>query len=221
MKETNFIFDLDGTLYDLDGVPGTRFGASRFCADLMANTKTFISERLGVDQEEASQIHTRIIKTYEGELSLGLEAEYDIDRYDLFEATWGQPPEKYIGANPELTKMLAPFAGRSALLSAAPRVWVDLVLEYLEVGDVFGGQIYTGEPDLRKPNPEIFRLITKQLGTKPQNCLSIGDQNYSDIIPAKAIGMQTALIGPEQLDADFSAESLQGILEIIDERGLL
>lgn len=221
MSETMFIFDLDGTLYDLDGVPGTKFGDSRLCSDVIVSTKVVIADLLDADEESAEEVFDYIMCTYSGELSIGLEAEYGLDRYDYFARTWNKEPSKYIEPSGDIAGMLAPFAGRSALLSAAPRVWVDGVLNFLGLKDVFGSRVYTAEPDLRKPNPEIFKLIARELGTEPGRCVSIGDQNHSDIVPAKETGMLTALIGPEQLDADMFGPDLANIITQLKQKELL
>jgi FMN phosphatase YigB (HAD superfamily) len=100
-------------------------------------------------------------------------------------------------------------------------VWVDGVLNFLGLNEVFEDRVYTGEPDLRKPNPEIFRLIARELGTEPGRCVSIGDQNHSEIVPAKEAGMLTALIGPEQLDADMFGPDLANIITQLRQKELL
>ncbi len=221
MTETYFIFDMDGTLYNFDNTASKTFGSSRFYQDLKADTKRFIAERLGITTERSNKVFDTIMRTYDGELSIGLEKEFGIDRYELFANTWDRNPDEYLIKDIELQKLMAQFVGRAALLTAAPRIWADNVLEYLGLNDIFGDRIYTGEPDLRKPDPEIFWLAGASLTSEMGRCVSIGDQNYSDILPAKSIGMQTALIGPDRQDADFSATSLVELIQTINEKGML
>lgn len=221
MNTTKYIFDLDGTLYDLDGQPGTKFGDSVFCKDLMADTQNYIAQELTIDPIEAEAVLKKIKQDYDGEISIGLEHAYGIDRYDFFDKTWGREVAKYISPNPALRGQLEPFVGRSAILSAAPKVWVTRVLDFLDVTDVFEDRIFTGEPDLRKPNPQVFALVARTLAAQPEQCVSIGDQNHSDILPAKSIGMGTALVGPERLDADIHALSLATLITQLLERSTL
>ncbi len=44
---------------------------------------------------------------------------------------------------------------------------------------------------VRKPDPEIFRLSLKELGTTPGQTFVVGDSYDRDIVPAKAIGCKT------------------------------
>lgn len=221
MNTTKYIFDLDGTLYDIDGQPGTKFGDSAFCADLIADTQNYIAQALTIDPVEAMAVLKKVQLDYDGEISIGLERSYGIDRYDLFDQTWGREVARYIIPNSELRGQLEPFVGRAALLSAAPRVWVSRVLDFLGVTDVFEDRIFSGEPDLRKPNPQVFALVARTLGVQPEQCVSIGDQNHSDILPAKSLGMRTALVGPEQLDADVYAPSLTTLIPQLLERSTI
>ena len=45
-----------------------------------------------------------------------------------------------------------------------------------------------------KPNPQIFSLTLKRLGTKPEETLVIGDRLETDILGAQKVGCRTALV---------------------------
>lgn len=99
------------------------------------------------------------------------------------------------------------------MLTAAPEAWAYPVLEYLGVGEIFGDNVVTGEPDLRKPDPAVFRKAAGMLQRECCEVISIGDQNESDILPARSLGMLTIRVGVEIEDADYLA---QNIYEAVD-----
>ena len=45
-----------------------------------------------------------------------------------------------------------------------------------------------------KPNPEYYRELLKALDRKPENCLMVGNDVGDDMLPARAVGMQTFLL---------------------------
>ncbi|MFZ1301850.1 MAG: HAD family hydrolase [Candidatus Microsaccharimonas sp.] len=215
-EKQKVIFDMDGTLYKFKGPENTTFVQSQFYADLKVQIVDYIAARLNVSKQEAQQYMETVGQDYDGELSLGFEKEYAIDRYDYYEGTWGaMTPAEYIVSNPDLKSMMDEFAGRSVLLTAAPKVWAQKVIEYLNLGNVFEDRFITGEPDIRKPNPEVFKQAAQLLGVDPEEVISVGDQNYSDIVPAASLGMKTILIGPEQQSADYRVDSVIGALAIL------
>jgi HAD superfamily hydrolase (TIGR01509 family) len=223
MKEQNrFIFDMDGTLYRFDKGQGQTFTASRFYTDLRNNVYSFFMARRGISSEEAMTEYERIKEQYNGEVSLGVEAEYGIDRYDFFENTWNFNPEGYIEKDTDLPEMLDQLKGRVALLTAAPRVWAVNVLAYLDIDNAFEGRLYTGEPDDRKPNPRVFQRIADDFSVPTANIFSIGDQEQSDIIPAKTLGMRTVLIGSSQNTvADYQAADVKLAIGLLRKEGFV
>src|ERR1700689_923875 len=96
-RERGAIFDLDGTLYQLRGIDGT-FSNSDFYADLRNNMRTYLAEVLKLSEEAASAEYERIKGKFNGEVSLGVEQELGISRYDWFNNTWNLDPSKYIEA---------------------------------------------------------------------------------------------------------------------------
>lgn len=220
-KEYKTIFDMDGTLYQFDKKPGQTFSSSQFYLDLKSNACAFLSEKLGVTPVEAEGIYNRIKEQYQGEISLGVEQEYGIDRYEYFNGTWNMDPEKYIGRDEELPEVLDLLRGKAALLTAAPRIWAVNVLAYLNLESIFSDRIYTGEPDIRKPNPVVFQNIANDFGVLPFNVISIGDQEYSDIVPAKSIGMKTICIGITQTTADYQVENVKTAIQVLQMEGLI
>ena len=209
------IFDLDGTLYRFQGAKDVGFTESKFYLDLKRRIITFLEYELSVVTNEAESILERISKEFEGEISLGLEEVYGIDRYTYYEKTWSCEPSKYITKDNQLAKELEFLKGNSLLLTAAPLVWTKKVLEYLRLADFFESNIITGEPDSRKPSVDAFSEAARTLNSNPTEVISVGDQNYSDIIPANKLGMKTVFIGQGENDADYSAHSILGALSLI------
>lgn len=217
LTEKKIIFDLDGTLYPF--APGyVSFIESAFYAELRMRIIAYLRERLKISNDEAQEVFEKVDRQFKGELSIGFEKMYGIDRYEYYEATWNLSPKDYIGSDVQLAEALAPFRGRALLLTAAPRAWAQGALEHLGIADIFGENIITGEPDIRKPDPAVFTQAARQLNAHPSDIISIGDQNYSDIVPARSLGMTTILIGPELQDAHYRAASVYDAINIIKEK---
>jgi len=217
-QESKYIFDLDGTLYrfSLDG--SVTFGDSTFYADLKTRVVRFLADSLGMADEAARTLAVELDQKFNGELGIGVEKTLGIDRYAYYEATWKCDPATYIAKDEQLSAALQEFAGCALLLTAAPKVWAQDVLDYLGVAEVFGSNVITGEPDLRKPDQQVFAQATEKLGAPPANITSIGDQNYSDILPAKQLGMKTIIIGPSLQDADYRVDDIYDALALITKR---
>jgi putative hydrolase of the HAD superfamily len=220
-QDYRVVFDLDGTLYHFDGDAARTFTQSTFYADLKQRIVSFFVDALGMDENTARTEIQRIAAAYQGEMSVGVEREYGMSRNAYFAATWDCDPGKYITADGRLSDLLAGVAGRGALLTAAPRVWADRVLAYLGVADVFGDWVYTGESDIRKPHTAAFQAVAGDFGVAPARLISIGDQNHSDILPAKALGMKTLLVGVRKQDADYCAPTIYDAIQLLSQEGLL
>lgn len=215
-KPTAIILDLDGTLYPFKGTTGG-FSESRFYAELKQSITAFIAAKLCVCDEAAVQIVADVDKRFSGELSIGFERTFGIDRYEYYAATWDKNPANFMDSDKILRAKLVPFQGRALVLTAAPRMWADRALRHLGIDDVFDDRIITGEPDIRKPDPAVFWQAAKHLGHSPDRIISIGDQNHSDIRPARSIGMTTVIIGPDQMDAHYRADTIYQALDIVEE----
>lgn len=57
-----------------------------------------------------------------------------------------------------------------------------------------------------KPHPSIFIDTLKQLQTKANHCLHVGDDPIADIEGAKNVGMKTAFIKRKEIKTDADIE---------------
>ncbi len=217
-KAEAVIFDMDGTLYSFP--ENKPFGQSPFGQAIQQNARTFIAKEFGLSAEAAEQRYTELQTEYGGETSIGIERAYGVDRMRFFENTWNLDPEKYITPAPGLREALEQINAERIVLSAAPRIWVDRALGYMGVADLFGKRIITGEPDLRKPNPEVFRRIIGAYGFTAARVVSVGDQEYLDILPAREVGLQTVRIGSGETAADILATDVIDAIRQLRERGI-
>jgi HAD superfamily hydrolase (TIGR01509 family) len=74
----------------------------------------------------------------------------------------------------------------------------------------------TGELGSWKPDPEAFHKVLRQLGVAPERACMVGDSLDFDIRPARAIGMQTVLVGGDpHPDAHHHAPTPRHLLQLL------
>ena len=195
MKNQNklIIFDLDGTLYQLDS---GSFQKSSLRRQILKNAETYIAMKLSKNQPDARCILNDIQKQYGEQISIGLEKDFGINRYDYFNTVWNISARRIVKKAPYLKKTLLTLKKTYmlALVSDAPLVWINNVLEELGIQNLFRDNIFSGEGSYRKGLNNAFPNIVQILKIKPSNCVVIGDQEHTDIIPAKELGMRAILI---------------------------
>jgi HAD superfamily hydrolase (TIGR01549 family) len=207
------VLDLDGTFYRLRSPDGT-FEKSDLWKAIGVNARHFLRRRTNL---RARAVDEFIQGSGKGKgLSVAAERQLGISRAEWFNNVWDLDPRAFvIPTSSNLVADLAPFDGRSVIVTSGPRIWARRVLELLSVSHLFNeDQLITGEPDLRKPDPQIFLHGAKLLDRKPEEVVSVGDSYASDILPAKSVGMRTVLIGDDSR-AECRVPSLPLALRLI------
>lgn len=215
-KCTTIFFDLDGTLYKMRG---GSYSQSPLRHYVLRNAVTYISARLAKSEIEAARILRVILEKYNEEISLGIEKEFGLDRNDYFRTVWDIPVRSIISKERKLRKNLLRLEKRYRLviISDAPFIWIGNVLVELEIYDIFRNNIFSGESNNRKGLETAFSEVIKSLQLRPQQCISVGDQEYTDIVPAKKLGFKTILISRSKKSdlADFNVKSVKDLTRLL------
>lgn len=213
------IFDMDGTLYTLDA---SDFRSSKLGQKVMSNIMLFLKDRFGDDETQAMERYNAIKKQYGEDFSIAIEKGYGIPRMEYFAYVWDIEALTFVQQVGNVAAVLHKLPVQSGILTAAPRVWADRVMEFLKIKDHIGNAIFTGEPDLRKPNPLAFQQFVDYWKIPPEKIVSIGDQEKSDILPAKQLGMKTVRIaGKVESAADFVVPDVIQAIELLKKEEIL
>lgn len=208
-----FIFDLDGTLYKFKD--SDTFDGSSLSRAIKKNIYNYFIESLNIHPDQTPAKYQELKKKYNGHMSLAIENEYGIDRKIYFNHTWNLNPENFIEKNQSPRNILLPLANQFAILTEAPMIWARAVLEYLDILDLTDDKIFTGDLLIRKPSSEAFQNIKNILDDGTDSVYAVGDQEETDILPAKKIGLKTIKIGHGQTSADFQINSIYDLPNII------
>jgi FMN phosphatase YigB (HAD superfamily) len=184
------IFDMDGTLYELDG-KNNGFSGSTLETSVLDNARMFIQTREQCSPSEAATIREEGREDPIG-LSAFLAKRYSITREEYFSIVWNINPSGLIGGFEKpmsVINKLSQTETKLILVTSAPSVWQKQICSYLGVTDVFES-IYTGEQFRTKS--DIFSMLSKRY--IPKNITSIGDQYETDIKPAQVLGFNTILV---------------------------
>ena len=204
------IFDLDGTLYNLEG---GKFKGSNLQKSILERAVLFLEEKLLFDGNKARDALKIILDKYGEDISLGMESEYGISRKEYFDYVWNIDPEKIVFKSKELVSLINRMSViyDLILVSDAPKIWIKNVINYLEISDFFKG-VENGEDDFRKSNGNIFPKIIKKYSLEPNNTVFVGDQEEEDVVIPTKYGFKTIKVG----SSDAANSSIKNIYEIDD-----
>jgi len=216
------IFDMDGTLYSFDDGNETQFTSSEFGRQIQLNCIRFFEINFGLSPNEAELLFQDFNMRYNGEVSFGVEKEFGIDRSEYFDFTWNLPVGRFITKSPVLVQTLQTLAVQSGVLTAAPKVWAEKVLSFLQIRGLFAEALFTGDLTVHKPDQQAFLQLAQFWNLEPTAILAIGDQEKTDILPAKSLGMQTLRIAKRaDTQADFMAPDIITAIALLKERGII
>lgn len=207
---------MDGTLYEFKGDSFRNSGLYDF---IIENTLLYISNKLKKTKIEAQEILNFILKKYKDSISIGLEKEYNINRYDYFNFVWDIDAKKYVKFDSIINSLLLKLQKNFdlVLLSDAPMIWISRILDYLEIREIFKNNIFSGEGDARKEFDNAFEKICETMNIEASVCIVVGDQEETDIAPAKKLGMNTVFVHSDKRSflADYNIKSIADIEEAL------
>lgn len=98
---------------------------------------------------------------------------------------------------------------KQAIVSSSKNAW--LVLDRLQIGDMFDAVIDGNAPARSKPYPDLFLLASKAVGVPVKECLVVEDAE-AGVQAAHAAGMRALGLGPVDRvgAAELVYDSLQG-----------
>lgn len=201
MKEGKFnkfnikaiIFDIGGVLF-LGGKP--RLSQSQ---KHISGVHETIAKKLKINLDQYfDSIDTAYSKSMEGAISkqlllktISLNLNYPPEKLEkLFVSTY----KKKFKKNKELfsiAKKLKKQKYKIAILSDQWHLSKEALVAKKDF-DFFDKMVISCDVGIRKPNEQIYKLILKKLGLKPQEVLFIDNQSWN-LIPANKLGMETIL----------------------------
>jgi len=193
-KDKLIIFDLDGTLYQFQGGSFKNSGLEKI---VLKNALKYIQDRLQKTLPEAQKILQKIRREYGEDISIALEKEYNCSRKDYFDSVWNIKAKGIIRGSDSVRGIIKKLNKKYELLliSDGAEVWINNALRELDIEKYFKGRILAGDGDKRKSLGNRFNVIPAEYGFSPQDIVVVGDQEETDIIPAKECGFKTVFIG--------------------------
>jgi FMN phosphatase YigB (HAD superfamily) len=183
------IFDMDGTLYQFVG-SDNGYRGSKLESIVRENALGFIIDQDKCPKDRAQTVLETGLNNQMG-LSTFLSERYGVTRGDYFNKVWDIDPSQVIKDFEIPVSVATKLAAEKnlILLTSAPKIWQEKVINYLGLTGVFKN-IYTGEDF--KDKSEIFELLSRKF--VPSETISIGDQKITDILPAEKFGISGVLI---------------------------
>jgi len=180
------LFDLDDTLY----ARGTGLWPA-----IGRRINEYMTNRLGLDEAEASRLRQRYLETYGTTLN-GLRAEFKIDTEVYLAFVHDLPLERYLEPSPELSQMLGRLPQRKIIFTNADTQHAERVMARLGVTEHFERIIDVRALNfVNKPQPAAYAQALELIGARAGECVFLDDA-VRNLRPARDIGMTAVLVSP-------------------------
>ena len=165
----HLILDLDNTLYS------ARYGLEK---EVSRRIEVFLSGTLGLSRDESEDTHRSLIR----EQGYGTTIEWlmaekgftDIDGY--YAAIYPENEGEVLQSDPSLREFLESIPLPKAILTNAPQIHADNILDRLGIKDVFQYIFDIRLNNYRgKPHREAFSLALQKMGAQPGSTLFVDD----------------------------------------------
>jgi FMN phosphatase YigB (HAD superfamily) len=145
--------------------------------------------------------------------SLGLPSDFWQKHFmTMNEETYYQPDKRVYGT---LAKLKA-FVPISVFTNAKP-LRLQRSLKVIHIDSTWFTYFLTGDDiSERKPSLEGFHKMIEITNLPSNQILYVGDRLQADRIPAKKVGMKTALVWSVSNKADYSFENFESILTLFE-----
>jgi len=206
-------FDIDGTLYPIEG----SFFDSPLNSEIEKRTFFYISKNLKTSGSRAEEIFQSLKVKYPKLYSFGLEKEYGLSRKEYLNFAWDVDPSDVVPQQEWIAPLMSRLQKRDNLyiMSDAPSTWISNILGYFQINQYFK-RVFSGGDTKLKKKTGLFDYVISELGVNPNNCIMIGDEKNTDILPARAARMKTVHVGQDNCsDADYNIRSLPELEELL------
>jgi putative hydrolase of the HAD superfamily len=195
MKYKAVIFDLFGTLVDIYD----RAGYYSVLREMMSVLKTPPDDFIKLWRNTNDKRATGGFRTLEENIEyIGHELKINFSKNQIerackirmdFVARALEPKPDAIETLAQLKSSGYKIGLISNCSTEPPVIWPDTPF-----APFFNTAIFSSTCGLQKPDPRIFKLATKNLGVKPEECLYIGDGDGNELTGAAGVGMRPVLI---------------------------
>ncbi|HUV42796.1 MAG TPA: HAD family hydrolase [Patescibacteria group bacterium] len=175
----------------------------------------YLSQKLKIPIGEAKQKYEEELKKRKSKTAT-LEA-FGLGKYAIQEVIDSIDKNRYLKKDPRLIQLFKNLKHyKHAIVTNSTKNSVNKTLKILGLKKSFFETIITKEDvNHYKPSPEPFIKIVEIFRTKAEKCVSIGDVDYSDIIPAKKLGMKTIFVWGKSKYADESVLTIYEVEKLL------
>ncbi len=125
-----------------------------------------------------------------------MQAQYDwaavLNRDEIVQAIWHEFP-RFTTLLPGVAEGLRALRAQGWRLGIVTNGYSQIQNRKLDIcglRPLFDGIVISGDEDVHKPDPEIFRRAAARIGVAPARCIFVGDHPVNDIEGAGAAGMR-------------------------------
>jgi putative hydrolase of the HAD superfamily len=186
------LFDLDNTLYTEES------GIFDLIDQRMSE---WLTTRLNVPESEVREFRKKYFLQY-GTTLRGLMLHHQVNPMEFLNFVHDVPVQDFLSVDLELRRTLEELPSRKIIFTNSDEAHANRILDALGVRDLFEKIFDIASMSfIPKPHVEAYDAVLKYAKVRPVECLLIDDMERN-LKPARALGMQTILIGNGDLAGD-------------------